>query len=153
MNKLSPDQRSALEELYGWCKAPKNTYISVGGYAGVGKTTLLAVFRKLLFANNPKLKVAFCSFTGRATRVLQQRLKSGQAIFPKDSISTIHGLIYSPVINSRHQITGWELKDALPYDLIIIDEASMVNEAIWKDLLWFAKPIVAVGDHGQLPPI
>ena len=29
----------------------------------------------------------------------------------------------------------------------------MVSRNIWTDLLTFQKPIVAVGDHGQLPPI
>jgi exodeoxyribonuclease V len=34
-----------------------------------------------------------------------------------------------------------------------VDEASMVDETIWRDLLSFGVPILAVGDHGQLPPV
>jgi ATP-dependent exoDNAse (exonuclease V) alpha subunit len=37
--------------------------------------------------------------------------------------------------------------------LIIIDEASMVDSVIWKHLISYNIPIIAVGDHGQLPPI
>lgn len=37
--------------------------------------------------------------------------------------------------------------------MIIVDEASMVNYKIWKDLCSYGKRIIAVGDHGQLPPI
>jgi exodeoxyribonuclease-5 len=62
-------------------------------------------------------------------------------------------MIYCPVVNSRQQITGWKLKENLKGDLIIIDEASMVSEKLWQDLTSFGIPIVAVGDHGQLPPI
>lgn len=150
--QLSDDQRAALEQLYEYVKQPV-AYITLGGYAGVGKTTLLGMFRNLLNKNNPKLKVAFCSFTGRAVRVLHTKLKTVSALYPKDSVSTIHSLIYSPIINSSNRVTGWKLKDALKFDLIIVDEASMVGKKIWEDLLSFQVPIIAVGDHGQLPPI
>jgi exodeoxyribonuclease-5 len=39
------------------------------------------------------------------------------------------------------------------YRLIIVDEASMVDDAMLKDLLGYGVPILAVGDHGQLPPV
>jgi exodeoxyribonuclease-5 len=38
-------------------------------------------------------------------------------------------------------------------DLIIIDEASMISKEIWSDLLSFNIPIIAYGDHYQLPPV
>ena len=40
---------------------------------------------------------------------------------------------------------------ALP--ILIVDEASMVSQDIYKDLLSFGKPVIFVGDHGQLEPI
>lgn len=39
------------------------------------------------------------------------------------------------------------------YDLIVVDEASMVSEKIWQDLIKWGVPVLAVGDHGQLPPV
>ncbi len=39
------------------------------------------------------------------------------------------------------------------YKLIIADEASMVSDEILADLLRYQIPILAVGDHGQLPPV
>jgi len=44
-------------------------------------------------------------------------------------------------------------KTKIDVKLIIVDEASMVNYDIWQDLLSFNLPILAIGDHGQLPPI
>jgi exodeoxyribonuclease-5 len=38
-------------------------------------------------------------------------------------------------------------------DLVIVDEASMVSDKIWKDLTKYGVPVLAVGDHGQLPPV
>ncbi|MGC2080297.1 MAG: AAA family ATPase [Xanthobacteraceae bacterium] len=37
--------------------------------------------------------------------------------------------------------------------LIVLDEISMVNESIGRDLLSFGTPILVIGDPGQLPPI
>lgn len=151
--KLSLDQKQALEQIYNWTKKPIGAHLTVGGYAGVGKTTLMAEYRRLLNQENKKLKVAFASFTGRATRVLANKLKAGEGHYKQDSVGTIHSLIYSPILNNKKNIVGWKLKEELKTDLIMIDEASMIDEFIWKDLLSFKVPIVAVGDHGQLPPI
>ncbi len=154
MLNLSKDQTNALKTLMEWWNSnSRPPYITLGGYAGTGKTTLISVFRNQLHDQNQTLKVAFCSFTGKATRVLKTKLKEVDAIFPKDSVSTIHSLIYSPVTNSKEEIIGWDKKKTIDSNLIIIDEASMVDYDIWTDLLSYNKPIIAVGDHGQLPPI
>ena len=39
------------------------------------------------------------------------------------------------------------------YGLIIVDEASMVDDGMLRDLKSYGVPILAVGDHGQLPPV
>ncbi len=39
------------------------------------------------------------------------------------------------------------------YGLIIVDEASMVDDMMLRDLREYNVPILAVGDHGQLPPV
>jgi len=128
-------------------------FITLGGYAGTGKTTLIAILRKLLFKQDPKLKVAFAAFTGKAARVLKNYLKENDVLYKGDSIGTIHSLIYSVIENEQHEIIGWKNKEELKVDLIIIDEASMVDQKIWLDLLSYNIPILAVGDHGQLPPV
>lgn len=99
------------------------------------------------------MKIAFASYTGKATRVLSQKLYEQKSVFGNDYVGTIHSLIYSPETNSKGEIIGWSRKLDLQFDLIIIDEASMVDEQIWQDLLSYKIPIIAVGDHGQLPPI
>lgn len=100
----------------------------------------------------PKLKVAFCCYTGKATLVLKASLIEHGSLCKRDSVSTIHGLIYSP-IEENQIIVGWEKKDDIEADLIVVDEASMLDQSIWLDLLSYRRPVVAVGDHGQLPPI
>lgn len=153
MVRLSSDQKRALKKLLSWHESGWEQYVTLGGYAGTGKTTLIAVLRKAFNKQNKKLKVAFCSYTGKAARVLRENLKNHSGLFSKDTVGTIHSLIYSPVENDRQEIVGWERKDSVSADLIIVDEASMIDKEIWEDLTWYNIPIIAVGDHGQLPPI
>lgn len=154
--ELSHDQQKAIDNLLAWWQGPKKTqFVTLGGYAGTGKSTLMAVLRNELYNKNKKIKVAFCSFTGKATRVLKNKLKEQKVGYDDDSVSTIHSLIYSPIIDKKENIIGWKRRetDEMEADLIIVDEASMVDAKIWEDLLAYSRPIIAVGDHGQLPPI
>jgi len=149
----TPDQRLAIQAIFDWYRAPQHPYLTLGGYAGTGKTSLLAAIRQIIFKLNPKAVVGFCAYTGKASRVLELTLTTHQARKEKDTVSTIHSLIYAPIVASGGHIAGWKRKEKLKADMIIVDEASMVDRQIWEDLLSFGLPILAVGDHGQLPPI
>lgn len=155
MISLSKDQQYNLNALLEWYDKDRISmqYVSLGGYAGTGKTTLIAVLRDELEKHQPGIKVSFACYTGKAARVLAQTIALFQTKYKKDTVGTIHSLIYSPVVNDREEIVGWKRKDSLDCDLIIIDEASMVDEFIWNHLIAFQKPMIVVGDHGQLPPI
>jgi ATP-dependent exoDNAse (exonuclease V) alpha subunit len=149
---MSPDQAEALAAIGRWYRSKSSPFLTLGGYAGTGKTTLVAYLRQALEENIGDLKVAYAAYTGKASQVLRQRLKAFKATRRSDNVSTIHALIYDTVANAEGP-PKWVRKEELKYDLIVVDEASMVDEAIWNDLLSFAVPILAVGDHGQLPPI
>ncbi len=151
--KLSTDQEYALNTLLKWFKKEDKRFITLGGYAGTGKTTLISFFTKNILSDNKKLKIAFCSYTGKAVQNLKNKLQENELLKWKDTISTIHGLIYEPIESSHGEIIGWLKKEDVEFDLIIVDEASMLDEQIWADLLSYNIPIIAVGDHGQLPPI
>lgn len=128
-----------------WCTSRKPTkqVFRVYGYAGTGKSTLARHF-----ASNIDGEVAFGAFTGKASLVMR---KNGCA-----NARTIHSMIY---IADQDQKTGeitWRInRQSFLNDvsLIIIDECSMVNEELAKDLLSFGKPILVLGDPGQLPPV
>jgi len=151
---LSSDQKNVLDSLLSWYKDKnRSQFITLGGYAGTGKTTLISVLREKLHKEDKKLKVAFVSYTGKAARVLRYSLEERKSLQSQDTVGTIHSLMYSPIENKRGVIVGWELRKEIFCDLIIVDEASMVDQNIWRDLLSYGKPVIAVGDHGQLPPI
>ncbi|MEK7532894.1 MAG: AAA family ATPase [Patescibacteria group bacterium] len=155
MPVLSHDQKSALSHILEWYRHDRGSmqYVTLGGYAGTGKTTLIAVMRRELHKIDPGLKVGFVSFTGKAARVLQTKIKEEGVLYRQDSVGTIHSLIYTPILNAREEIVGWKTKDEIDRNLIIVDEGSMVDATIWEHLISYRVPMIVVGDHGQLPPI
>lgn len=156
MHKLSSEQASALTSIGQWLKGyelnGRPQFLTLGGYAGTGKTTLLSALRNVLFTNQPETRIAFAAYTGKATQVLKQKLLQNKISRKSDSISTLHSLMYY-TDSKNGELPVWRKREKINYDIVIVDEASMVSEDIWIDLLSFDLPILAVGDHGQLPPI
>lgn len=158
--ELSPDQSDALDAIENWLDRDQRSYMTVGGWAGTGKSTLIRALVDL----HPTAKV--CAYTGKAANVLTNKgVKS----------STIHRLIYEPYEQCKR--SGIDLIDVsqcsvckslkkecetetkfrrvpeLGASLVIVDEASMVGTKIMRDLLSYGIPVLFVGDHGQLEPI
>lgn len=145
---LSVDQAAVFKELCHWFEDGGHGYSTLGGYAGTGKSTLISVFAQRYQSH----RIAYCAFTGKAANVLKQKLKT-VGIDQPAFVGTIHRLIYNPESDANSNVLGWKLQTNLDYDLIVVDEASMVNEQMFTDLRSFNIPILAVGDHGQLAPI
>lgn len=156
---LSPDQTLALEAVRKWLAAPRWTapgedVFALGGYAGTGKTSVLGVLAREL--REAGKRVAYVTFTGRASGVLKKSLANfGVGLDVHTHIGTIHSLIYRPRLDTGGRVIGWSRRDELnpPRDLIVVDEASMVSTDMLTDLGMYGVPILAVGDHGQLPPV
>lgn len=163
---LTSDQKNTLEKVMGQMGGfnefshfnPDFDYLTIGGFAGTGKTHLIGLIRNEIRKKWKKCSVAFVSFTGKASSVLYSKLKENKYFFAKDFCGTIHSLMYTPVYHfdkkiNKMVIKNWIKKQKLEFDLIFIDEASMVNKIVWDDLKEYNIPIIAVGDHGQLPPV
>lgn len=178
---LSSDQRLVYESMRDWVASKRgNNVLTCGGFAGTGKSTLLSVFA----AEHADLRVAYISFTGRASSILGRKLRAAgvattdrmqtdndrllsgrwahrfySASSPeahKPFCGTIHRLLLRPLINFETEVLyGWEDRQQLDrhYDLIVIDEASMVDQPMIAKILRHEVRVLAVGDHGQLPPV
>lgn len=139
---LSPDQSQAFHQMLSWIRGEflpgKN--LSLGGYAGTGKTTLLKILMMEEFNHHTHVM----SLTGKAVSVLIKKGISAQ---------TIHSSIYYVHIEKKKPV--FTLRDSIEDEpeLLIIDEASMVSTDVYRDLLSFGIPILWVGDHGQLEPV
>jgi ATP-dependent exoDNAse (exonuclease V) alpha subunit len=72
-----------------------------------------------------------------------------------ESVSTIHRLIYDSYYDAERRRFTHALKDELTLGeigLIVVDEASMVNETIGRELLSFKRPTLIIQDPAQLAP-
>ena len=141
--QLSDEQKDVVKSILK--SIPNNQMTTLGGYAGTGKSTIIATLLRAL--KDKGMQFAIGAYTGKAANVLR---KKGM------SADTIHSLIYRPVTDT-HGETTWHLmrKFEMPVamDGFIIDESSMVSKEIHEDLMSFGLPIIYVGDHGQLEPI
>ena len=144
---FTPHQKAALAAVADWLKAKPGRrsmppIFRLFGYAGTGKTTLARHV-----ARGVDGKVLFAAFTGKAALVMRRKGCAGA--------STIHSLIYRPRV-SDEEMPSFELwNDAPAADakLIVIDECSMVDEELGRDLMSFNVPLLVLGDPAQLPPI
>ena len=172
---LSPDQRETYKAILRW-KGPG--ILTVGGLAGTGKSTLIGVL-----AAERKPLTAYVTYTGRAVSILRRKLEAcrvttttllrrtesdvehGWDDYFSDKLTaddgpplctTIHRLLYVPVVDPKtEELRGFKRRSTLDrkYALIVVDEASMIGDDLLKDLASFGVPVLAVGDHGQLPPV
>ena len=150
--QLSKDQSSAFNDITDWYVYHQNSvpFLTMGGYAGTGKTTLMSLLQDKL----SNATIAYCAYTGKAASVLRKKLNEhNQDIEMNCSVSTIHSLIYKPKLDENGQVKGWDKKPNIDADLVVIDEASMIGQSVHEDLLSYGVPLLYVGDHGQLPPI
>jgi exodeoxyribonuclease-5 len=144
MPSFTPHQDAALRAVADWLKAGRGraSIFRLFGYAGTGKTTLAKHI-----AEGVDGKVLFAAFTGKAACVMRAK--------GCHSASTIHSLIYKPRERDE-EMPSFELWDDAPASkakLIIIDECSMVDAELARDLMSFEVPLLVLGDPAQLPPI
>ena len=150
--QFSPEQDQALKAVGHWLKDGHSPIFRLFGYAGTGKTTLARYF-----AEHVDGDVQFAAFTGKAAQVLRSKGAS--------NARTLHSLIYRPRGEEaiEDETTGktsiaptFSLNRQSPVAkaaMIVVDECSMVDEALGRDLMSFGTPILVLGDPGQLPPI
>lgn len=150
--EFSPQQDEALKAVAKWLREGQSPIFRLFGFAGTGKTTLARHF-----AEHVDGDVLFAAFTGKAAQVLRSRGAS--------NANTIHSLIYRPRGEEEveDETTGktsispmFGINRQSPVAkaaLIVIDECSMVDEELGRDLLSFGTPVLVLGDPGQLPPI
>jgi exodeoxyribonuclease V alpha subunit len=138
--KLSEGQKRALEQLRA------STVAVLTGGPGTGKTTVTrAVVQGWEAA---KKKVLLAAPTGRAAKRLSDA--TGRAAL------TVHRLLEWGKKEGGTGPFGRDRKNPLKCDLLIVDEASMLDLALARGLFDAVPPgahVLLVGDVDQLPPV
>lgn len=129
-----------------------NSKILLTGPAGSGKTYLIKEFVKTL----PKIKILILAPTHKALDVIKNKF-SDEKVESNLTFKTIHSALnIKPVIvgDKRVFLPAKNSHKALnKYNLIIIDEASMIDKIMLKSILKTTTKTIFVGDEKQLPPV
>ncbi|RAI97852.1 DNA helicase/exodeoxyribonuclease V alpha subunit [Chitinophaga skermanii] len=138
-----------------------NNFTIITGGPGTGKTTTVAKILSILYTIDPQLKVALAAPTGKAAARMAESLRNAAAQtdpatakrFQDLSPSTIHRLLKP--INGSHYFKHNE-ENPLNYDVMIVDECSMIDLALFSKLLSAIKPtsrLIMLGDKDQLASV
>lgn len=157
---LTKGQLKAKNKLKKWYKNKDEQVFKIAGYAGTGKTTIVFDLINEL-GLDPRKEVLFATYVGKATLPLRK-----QHLLAK----TLHKAFYDvvkekklgedglPIIgqNGRAKThTVFKLKKRISSNikLIVLDEAAMIPSKMSNDAKTFDRPIIALGDAGQLEPV
>lgn len=137
---LAAEQRNAVvTALSAGCM------ILTGG-PGTGKTTTINTIIKIL--EDLKLSIALAAPTGRAAKRMSQ-VTGYEA-------KTIHRLLCTQRSSEGYSIFTHNEENPLPYDVIILDEVSMIDVNLMSSFLKAVKTgarIILSGDADQLPSV
>ncbi|UJH66946.1 ATP-dependent RecD-like DNA helicase [Allomuricauda sp. SCSIO 65647] len=152
-------QKAALKKLSEFALSKKKDELFVlKGFAGTGKTTLMACLVNMLW--KARLKYVLMAPTGRAAKVM-----SG---YSSATANTIHKKIYFPKKNTSGAIKFVLAPNKHRNTLFIVDEASMISDVgadsklfdngLLDDLMHYVYSghqckLILIGDMAQLPPV
>lgn len=140
---LTVKQEEGLKSAVARYKAHE-AYTCISGYAGTGKSTLIKFIIAALGLEPHQ--VCYVAYTGKAAQVLKQKGCPNPI--------TAHKLLYraKPMPNGTYK---FEAKSKLEghYEIIVVDEVSMLPKEMWLKLLSHRVHVIACGDPFQLPPI
>lgn len=137
---------------------PNRTVMTLSGYAGTGKTSLMEMFADMMSKRYRPVK--FSASTNKAAGVLGKRV--GKKGFVSTTLDRLFGLrqevdFDADAYDAKNTVTKLKAPKVRSGDVIIIDEASMINEGKYDIIMDYAKSmglkIIFVGDEAQLAPV
>lgn len=149
--ELLVDQAKAISSL-----ADNRQLSCIAGGPGTGKTHTAKYLVNTLLSlacSKQELRIALTAPTGRASANLQRGLLLPKALRQMGFAGTLHALLgITGLIENAHH----HKRNPLPFDVIIVDESSMIDALIMQALLQAIKPgarLILMGDPHQLPPV
>lgn len=151
----SDEQRIALDAIQIFLHYSDDQFFGLWGSAGTGKTTLIQEALRYYVEEH---SVLFCAPTHKATKVLRQ--KGVRAGLTQCNYSTLHSALgLKQDIDEDGNISFIQNPDKSGlsnYDLVVLDEVSMVGSLLWEQTKISLKgctKMICMGDRAQLPPV
>jgi DNA replication protein DnaC len=151
---LTTSQQQALIKLKEFATSKNIRYFRLIGYAGTGKSFLIAEFIKWLKVK--KIDHAVAAPTNKAAKNI--KLIGEKAGVTVNAMTVAQLLGQQPRLNEATGIEEFTVKSKLKLDfnIIIIDEFSMISSTNFTELekaIGVKTKVVFVGDAAQLPPV
>jgi len=152
MIKLNSDQREAVDEMHVFAKGVEPFFLLLGS-AGTGKTTCVQTFIR-----ETRLRVALTAPTNKASKVLRETARQElEGTIDASTIYSLLGLRLDSNGECREITVNEEGNKANQYDVIVVDEGSMVNDSLFGHICRAAREFgvkfLFMGDGCQLPPV
>ncbi len=141
--------------------AAKNAFNIITGGPGTGKTYTLARIIAVLHQAIPDIRIAMAAPTGKAAQRMGEALQNSLSD-PKLHSFGLDQNLFNPM--TLHRLLGlgnqhvprFNLRQPLPYDVIVVDEASMLDLNL-ATMLFEAVPehcrLILLGDANQLASV
>lgn len=157
---LNDQQKSALYELEKFIE-DGGTEITLSGYAGTGKSTIIGIFSKWLDHRIGRGNIVYTAPIHRANVITKQNN-------PNANVYTLSALFgFTPDTDEAMERESLDLRELEfraknqvkyePGQLIIIDEASMVQDGLYEYIQKIVAKdgvsVIYVGDSAQLRPV
>ncbi len=157
---LTAAEKTDWQQVAAILAALQNFTIVTGG-PGTGKTTTLAKILAILYTIQPGLKVALAAPTGKAAMRMAESLKDSKINVPPQLMEQLSQLVPGTIHRLLKFIPNspyfhYDASNPLPYDLVIVDEASMIDVALFAKLLSAIGPqtrLILLGDKDQLASV
>lgn len=155
--ELNDQQKSALKELEAFVNGD-DTSITLSGYAGTGKTTIMGIFNEYL-KRRIHADIIFSAPTHRANAVTRQKTPNAKVVTLQSLLGLRPDFDITEDVFDLHklkfeQVAAVEIEDA---SIVIVDEASMIQDSLYdfllKQIAAKGAQIIFVGDKGQLRPV
>lgn len=155
--ELNDQQKSALKELEAFVNGD-DTSITLSGYAGTGKTTIMGIFNEYL-KRRIQADIIFSAPTHRANAVTRQKTPNAKVVTLQSLLGLRPDFDITEDVFDLHKLKFEQVAEVKiePASIVIVDEASMIQDSLYDFLLEqiAAKgaQIIFVGDKGQLRPV
>mgnify|MGYP003113421554 CR=1 FL=1 len=147
-------------QLLASAMAYLNNFTIITGGPGTGKTTTVAKVLSLLYEENPELNVKLAAPTGKAAMRMKESLANNDMVPSefKNDISGLKPYTIHRLLEYKHQSPYFKRNSENPVeaDVIIVDEASMIDVALFAKLIAAVSPetrLILLGDQNQLASV